>query len=115
MIEIHRSSCSVEYSICSGVKRAARTTSLSRSVAVGADLADGAKDGLDHDRRQAHRRLVKGKQDRSCHQRAADCQHLLLAAAQGAGELAPPFGQNGEETEGARLPIGKKPLEVAAA
>jgi hypothetical protein len=52
---------------------------------------------LDQQRREAHRRLVHQQQARPAHQRAPDRQHLLLAAGEGAGELAVALGQRGEQ------------------
>ena len=42
---------------------------------------------LHHQRRQPERWLVEQQQARQAHQRPPDGQHLLLAAAQGAGDL----------------------------
>ena len=52
---------------------------------------------VDDDRSQAQRWLVHEKQPWLRHQRAADGQHLLLAAAQGAGLLAASLGQPREQ------------------
>jgi hypothetical protein len=49
--------------------------------------ADQREHLLDQQRRQAERGLVQDQQPRLGHQAAADGQHLLLAAAQRAGEL----------------------------
>src|SRR5215469_1958797 len=48
--------------------------------ALTVDVLDDAKDRLDQDRRQPHRRLVEQQQARPRHQRPADGEHLLLAA-----------------------------------
>ena len=53
-----------------------------------ADLADDVEDLRDHQRRQAQRGLIQQQQARTGHQRAADGQHLLLAAGHQAGALA---------------------------
>ncbi len=57
------------------------------------DQAHDAEDLLHHERREPERRLVEEKQARSQHQRAADREHLLLAAGQRAGLLLLPFLQ----------------------
>ena len=51
------------------------------------DLRDDVEDLLDELGRQPHRRLVQQQQLRVGHQRAADGQHLLLAAGHRAGDL----------------------------
>ena len=48
------------------------------------------------------RRLVQQQDLRIGHQRAADRQHLLLAAGQGARDLAEPLPQPREQLEHAR-------------
>src|SRR5262249_45879523 len=48
--------------------------------ALTVDVLDDAKDRLDQDRCQPHRRLVEQEEAGSRHQRTADGQHLLLAA-----------------------------------
>ena len=50
-------------------------------------------------RREAHRRLVEQQQLRDGHQRAADRQHLLLAAGQRAPGLLLALLEDGEERE----------------
>ena len=52
------------------------------------DLVQDFADTLDDDRREAERRLVEQEDRRLRHQRAADREHLLLAAGQAAGALA---------------------------
>src|SRR5262249_42343659 len=55
---------------------------------------------LPHDQgRQPERWLVEHQQGRARHQRAADREHLLLAAAERAGELAPALAQAREPLE----------------
>jgi hypothetical protein len=49
--------------------------------------ADDLEDLLDHQRREAHGGLVEQQQAGPRQQRAADGDHLLLAAGQGAGHL----------------------------
>ncbi|KAI3478981.1 hypothetical protein L1887_59004 [Cichorium endivia] len=56
--------------------------------ALGADGLDDLEDLRNDQRRQAQRGLVQQQQARAAHQRAADGQHLLLAARHGAGALA---------------------------
>ena len=53
-----------------------------------------------HERRQAERGLVEHEQARPREERHRDRQHLLLAAGQGAGELAAAGGEDGEEGPG---------------
>ena len=62
------------------------------------------KISCDHERREAERRFVEHEQARSHEQRAADGQHLLLAARQRARLLAPPLGEARE--------IAEHPVEV---
>ena len=50
-------------------------------------VLDDVEDLLDEDRRQAHRRLVEEEDLGLGHQRAADREHLLLAARQRPGLL----------------------------
>jgi hypothetical protein len=54
---------------------------------------------LHQDRRQPDRRLVDQQDLRRQHQRAAERQHLLLAARHRAGELAAPLGEPRERLE----------------
>src|SRR5207249_6991004 len=56
-------------------------------------------DLADDQRGQTERRLVEHQQGRARHQRAADREHLLLAAAERAGELAPALAQAREPLE----------------
>ena len=62
-----------------------------------------AQDGVDHvgddGRRQPRRGLVHQQAARARHQRAADGQHLLLAAAQGAREVPPVRDELREQLE----------------
>ena len=53
----------------------------------------------DDDRRQAERRLVEQQQARSVHQRARQCQHLLLAAREQPGPRLRSFAEHGEERQ----------------
>src|SRR6266850_4936957 len=71
------------------------------------DLGDGMRD---QDRREPHRGLVHQQQAGRGHQRAADRQHLLLAARERAGELAPALRQDGKNLERK----GKIPADVGA-
>src|ERR1700686_2915755 len=52
---------------------------------------DGAADLGNDQRRQALRRLVEQEHAWISHQRSSDCEHLLLATGQGAGELCVPL------------------------
>src|SRR3954447_19900760 len=71
------------------------------------DLVDGA---ADQHRSQSDRRLVDQNNAGCDHQSARQRKHLLLAAAHGAGKLAPPLGQAWKAFE-AEIQIG---LERAA-
>ena len=61
------------------------------------DAAERLEQLLAHQRREAERRLVEQQHLRVRHQGPADGQHLPLAAAHGAGELAHALGETGEE------------------
>jgi hypothetical protein len=63
------------------------------------DVGHHLEDLVDHDRRQAHRRLVQQQHLGARHQRAAHGQHLLLAAAHRAGELLGTLLQAREDRE----------------
>ena len=67
--------------------------------ALGGDPAQRLADLADDDRREPERRLVEQQQPRPRHQRAADRQHLLLAAAEQAGALVEPLAQDREQLE----------------
>src|SRR4030095_3818614 len=58
-----------------------------RELVVLLELLDGVDGGADEDRREATGRLVDQEDARIEHHGAAERQHLLLAAAQAAGEL----------------------------
>ena len=63
------------------------------------ERADGGEDLLHHQRRQPERRLVEQQQPRPAHQRAADRQHLLLAARERAAALLPALAQARKQRE----------------
>ena len=63
------------------------------------DVLDDAEDRLDQDGRESHGRLVEQQQARARHQRAADGQHLLLAARERAALLRDALAQPREERE----------------
>ena len=67
-----------------------------------ADAGDHRADRLHHHRREAERGLVEHEQCRPGHERAADREHLLLAAGQLPGELLLPLVEDGEDLEHAR-------------
>ncbi|KAG1240333.1 hypothetical protein G6F68_017765 [Rhizopus microsporus] len=69
--------------------------------AFAGDGAHHLEDLLDHQRRQAHRRLVQQQQLGARDHRAAHRHHLLLAAGQGARRLLAAFGQAREQREDA--------------
>ena len=66
---------------------------------VRADLGDGAPDLGDDERRQPFGRLVEDQQQRIGQQRAADREHLLLAARELLAAVAEPLGQAREGGE----------------
>jgi hypothetical protein len=70
-----------------------------RHLLLARDPADGLEDLPHNQRRQPKRGLVEQQQPRPAHQGAADRQHLLLAARQGAAALLAPLGQPGEHLE----------------
>src|SRR5215471_19176286 len=63
------------------------------------DLGEALRQVLDHHRREAERELVDQQELGSAHQRAAERQHLPLAARQKAAEPAAQLGEPGEELE----------------
>ena len=63
------------------------------------ERADGAENLLHQQRRKAERGLVEHQQPRPAHQRAADREHLLLAARQRAAALADTFLQPRERID----------------
>ncbi len=63
------------------------------------DLHDLLEDRADQPRRDAERRLVEHQEFRVAHQRAADGEHLLLAAGERAGGLLHAFFQPRENRE----------------
>ena len=67
--------------------------------ALAADGLDDLEDLGNDQRRQAQRGFVQQQQARLAHQRAADGQHLLLAARHGAGALAGTVAQAREQLE----------------
>ena len=58
---------------------------------------------LDHDWRKAERELIDQQQRRPAQQRHSDCEHLLLAAAEVAGELCLALSEAREVAEDAIL------------
>ena len=70
-----------------------------RELVVVLELLDGVDGAGDQQRRQSDRGLVHQQDARRQHQRAGERQHLLLAAAHAAGELAAPLGQARERLE----------------
>ena len=63
--------------------------------------ADRVEDRVDEHRGEAHRRLVEQQDPRLGHQRPAHRQHLLLAAAERAGDLVLALLRPREHLEGA--------------
>src|SRR3954465_6450831 len=70
-----------------------------RRDAFGADLRDSAPDLLGDQGRQPLRRLVDEDQVGVGHERAADRQHLLLAAGELVAAVAAPLGETREQRE----------------
>ena len=70
-------------------------------LALVAQAPDAVDEQVAHLRREPLRRLVHEQQARVRHQRAADREHLLLAARQGRGGLARPLGEPREQLEDA--------------
>ncbi len=81
--------------------------------ALPVDVAHGVEDLLDEHGRQPHARLVEQEQARARHERAADRQHLLLAARERAGDLGDALVEPGEQREDA-LEIARDHRRVAA-
>src|SRR5690606_19116182 len=67
--------------------------------AIPAQLFDDVEDLLDDDRRKAQRGFVEQQQPGFAHLRAADGEHLLFAAAHGAGALVEAFLQAREQVQ----------------
>jgi len=63
------------------------------------ECADGVKDLPCDERREAERGLVQHQETGAAHQRAADGQHLLLAAGQRAAALRDTFLEAGKQRE----------------
>src|SRR5947208_12542771 len=59
-----------------------------RDAELAADLGEAARQILDDDRREAERELVDQQQLRPAHQRAAEREHLALAAGQESADAA---------------------------
>ncbi len=84
--------------------------------ALRVELVDDLEDVLNEARRQAEGRLVEHEQASARHQAAANGQHLLLAAREGAGHLAHALGearQQGQNPFEFRLAMGPRaPVEA---
>src|SRR6266851_4855691 len=78
-----------------------------RDLLLLVDLADHFEDLLDDERREAERGLVEQQEARPTHQRAADRQHLLLAAGERAAALALAPLEDGKEREDAAQILGE--------
>src|SRR5439155_6676550 len=72
-----------------------------------AQLVERVTNLRDHQRPEAEERLVEKKQPRRAHERAADRQHLLLAARKRAGGLPPALRQPGKQPMHKRVALGK--------
>ena len=62
--------------------------------ALAPDVGDDRERLLDERGRETQRRLVEENESRAGHERAADREHLLLAAREGARGLTPPLGED---------------------
>ena len=79
---------------------------MTRMARVALQRVDGGPDLLADDGGEALGRLVEDEEARVGHQRAADGEHLLLAAGEGAGGLGAALGEAGEELLDAGLGPG---------
>src|SRR5258705_10422387 len=70
-----------------------------RDLPLAIDRLHDGPDLADDQGGQAERRLVQHEHGRARHQRAADREHLLLAPAERARELASPLAEPGESLE----------------
>ena len=68
----------------------------------GRELREEREDVVDDDRRQPHRRLVDQHDARVRHVGTRDGEHLLLAAAQRAGDLSSRVPEHRERLDRAR-------------
>ena len=82
--------------------------------ALGDDRRNARVDVADHDRREAEADLVAQQQPRVRHQRAADGDHLLLAAGQRRRRLVAALGQHREQLIDALEIPRPGPAELAA-
>ena len=78
-----------------------------RHLHLVAQFCDHLIDPVDDQRREAQRRLVERQQHGIRHQRAADRQHLLLAAGHVACDLVAPFEQAREQREHFFAPLAR--------
>src|SRR3990172_1564560 len=72
-------------------------------------LANGPVEPVDDDGREPQGRLVQHQKPRPGHERPADRQHLLLAAAEAPRQLRPPLPQNGKQRTHLLQPPGDLP------
>src|SRR5205823_4144879 len=80
-------------------------------LALRLELRDGASDLRYQLRRESLGRLVHQEHARIAHERAPDCQHLLLAAGERASELSMAFLEAGEKL---KYPRERPPCVVPA-
>ena len=86
-----------------------RVLSMTRMASAPLSCVDRGPDFLADDRGEALGRLVEDEEAGVGHQGAADGEHLLLAAGEGAGGLGAALGEAGEE----RLDAGLRPAAGA--
>ena len=88
--------------------RSAQSAAARRRVGAGGDNAENV---LDHQRRQAHRRLIEDQQARLAEQGAVERQQLLFATGEQPGQLVLAFGERGKLAKMARpSPVGPPSL-----
>jgi hypothetical protein len=86
------------------------------SEPVGVELRQHREDLGDDGGRETEGRLVEQQQARPAHERAADGQHLLLAARKIARVLMPPLGKDREQCEHPRqILLGHAPAAARGA
>src|SRR5436190_7619698 len=72
-----------------------------RGALVAVELGEDVEDLLDDQRCEPERGLVEQEESRASHQRAPECEHLLLAAGERAGLLVAPPVEHREQGEDA--------------
>src|SRR5262249_38621335 len=77
-----------------------------RQIVLAFEAVESGEQSIDDDRGEALERLVHQQQRRIAHQRAADRQHLLLAARELVTAIAAPLGERREKV----VDPGERPL-----